>query len=648
MELVSVKVEGYRRFSKPSELELSGRVVALVGPNEAGKSSLLQAVKNFASDDEMPDQFKSRVGDAEPTIEAFYFLEDSDRNAIAEFEGGGSVRWWSCKKISDGGYRFSLHPQPQRSLEQRHQLGSSLSQLIKLAQYLVHSSRDGEFDDESVSKAWEVLNSSEQNLDETSSALINAAGQALIDLSSTLGGFENPFRDNMERVGTEMESYEEGPDPHEMAGRKLCQRLPKVYEFRDIDRNLRSSYILSQDLTEDPPQAFANFCDLADIDLQHLWELIDSADRGRRIKFEEEANKRLKSEFSNVWRQSKAIPRIAIEGDAIAIVISAEDNSTYTEIEERSDGFIWFIALIGFLKKRETSEPIILLVDEAEQHLHYDAQADLVRVFTQQDLVSKIIYTTHSAGCLPHDLGTGVRPIVPVRGTQTSTILKSLWSKTEAGFSPLAIAMGATSFAFLPARFVLFCEGASDALLLPSIFRELLNCDRLDFQVCPGIAVTNPASYKDLLTQGGAVNFVLDGDDEGRNYREQLTRAGVGKECIFSFDEHLSPGTVLEDLLDKSLYCEAVNSLIRDFDHDSSISIQPEILPETNSPARVAQHLSDMGTIQVAKVDVATRVLDLHLRVDRGEKTEASVKLVRREAADSLRKLVESIANAYR
>jgi predicted ATP-dependent endonuclease of OLD family len=58
---------------------------------------------------------------------------------------------------------------------------------------------------------------------------------------------------------------------------------------------------------------------------------------------------------------------------------------------------------------RSSEHVPILLLDEIETHLHYDAQADLAQMLAKQEIVAKVIYTTHSMGCLPEDLGTGVR-----------------------------------------------------------------------------------------------------------------------------------------------------------------------------------------------------------------------------------------------
>jgi predicted ATP-dependent endonuclease of OLD family len=45
--MVAFRVSGFRRFEAESTLDLTPRVVAVVGPNEAGKSSLLDALEKL-------------------------------------------------------------------------------------------------------------------------------------------------------------------------------------------------------------------------------------------------------------------------------------------------------------------------------------------------------------------------------------------------------------------------------------------------------------------------------------------------------------------------------------------------------------------------------------------------------------------------
>ena len=150
-------------------------------------------------------------------------------------------------------------------------------------------------------------------------------------------------------------------------------------------------------------------------------------------------------------------------------VFATNSSGSLIPIAERSEGLRQFIALMAFVEREAAGRDAIVLIDEAEQHLHYDAQADLVRVFSGQTAAKKIIYTTHSAGCLPHDLGMGVRvieatgpPELPPQEWERSKLRNWFWEKGP-GYSPLLMAMGAGTFAFAATRKAIVAEGISDA-----------------------------------------------------------------------------------------------------------------------------------------------------------------------------------------
>jgi hypothetical protein len=110
-----------------------------------------------------------------------------------------------------------------------------------------------------------------------------------------------------------------------------------------------------------------------------------------------------------------------------------------------------------------------------DTHLHYGAQADLVQVLEEQDEAAKVIYTTHSAGCLPRDLGTRIRATVPTYReedgetvqTDDSEVINKFWTKGR-GLSPILIAMGASALAFAATRRAIAERGSGPNLLRAS------------------------------------------------------------------------------------------------------------------------------------------------------------------------------------
>ena len=111
----------------------------------------------------------------------------------------------------------------------------------------------------------------------------------------------------------------------------------------------------------------------------------------------------------------------------------------------------------------------VLLIDEADAHLHLNAQADLVSLLMKQNKAAQVLYTTHSPGCLPSDLGTGIRLVE--REDSTSSIESHFWTNKAPGFGSLLYAMGANAAAFSTCRRAVLAEGPSDMIMLPTLLR---------------------------------------------------------------------------------------------------------------------------------------------------------------------------------
>ncbi|MEX2621560.1 MAG: AAA family ATPase [Egibacteraceae bacterium] len=85
MKPVGAKIEGYRRFGESNHgIDLRGDLLAVVGPNEAGKSSLLDALLRFGDSDPIDGDDLTRSGDGTARIEVVYRLDDEDKASLHE------------------------------------------------------------------------------------------------------------------------------------------------------------------------------------------------------------------------------------------------------------------------------------------------------------------------------------------------------------------------------------------------------------------------------------------------------------------------------------------------------------------------------------------------------------------------------------
>jgi len=86
MKLSRIEFHGYRRL-RDTSCNVDGKVIAFIGPNEAGKSSVLTGLEwlTQAGDIPLPDKDANRYsppGDNDAVVRARYRLEEEDREAV--------------------------------------------------------------------------------------------------------------------------------------------------------------------------------------------------------------------------------------------------------------------------------------------------------------------------------------------------------------------------------------------------------------------------------------------------------------------------------------------------------------------------------------------------------------------------------------
>jgi predicted ATP-dependent endonuclease of OLD family len=266
------------------------------------------------------------------------------------------------------------------------------------------------------------------------------------------------------------------------------------------------------------------------------------------------------------------------------------------------------LALVVFLLASKADVLPIVLIDELETHLHYDAQADLVQMLAQQEQVSQVIFTTHSAGCLPPDLGTGVRIVGAAETQDRSSVENWPWAQ-EGGFGPLLLGMGASAMAFVPTRAAVIAEGASEVVMLPTLLREALALRSLPFQIAPGAAEASRSSIGRIDVQGSKVAWLVDGDAGGASNRRHLVNSGIPEERIVTLGGPGS-GLTVEDLVDAQVFASAVAEELRR-SHGESIDIfTVDAVPPTGRSTAVRDWCKQRQLPEPNKGALAHRIAD--------------------------------------
>lgn len=617
MRLVSARIRGYGRLAD-AKVNLDSKVIAVVGPNEAGKTTFLRALaylNNGASLSAIERSRGASVTDETRVVEAKFSLDDDDRSELAALNLEAlPLTMYASRKAAGGDVLIRAEPQPRKAVAPLRRALAVLARSLqrKTLQSLV--SDESAFGAPDEENARDFRAELQQLIDAVRSLIDDEATPDEAQLAAQAGDLAAALApdkkaDGLRNALTNAKSWLEGRDPADSVRSILWQRTPDFLLFDEDDRILRSSYALDDALLGSVPAGLRNLTRMAGLDLHAMVADHRSQDVARRDSAIKKANNSLGRRFRDTWKQAVLSVRLSVDGDQLRVSI-IENDEDITVFDERSAGLRMFVALVAFLSTRNTTTPPVLLIDEAESHLHIDAQADLVSMFVSQDQAARVIYSTHSPACLPPDLGVGIRSVIPSSTNgQVSEMRNSFWSD-GAGYSPLMIAMGAAAAAFTPARCVVLAEGATEMILLPSLLRSATGLEGMPYQVAPGLSEVPRDFYTSLDLEGAKVAYLLDGDSQGAQLRRELVRHGVPEERIVT-----SPVPGVENLLPANDYCAVVLALLAECNLGTEIPALPRLTAPSKGPwaAQLDKWAKQHGLAMPSKVAVANRIVEDHV-----------------------------------
>lgn len=297
MQLVKLTLSGFRRFLH-AEAQLHGRLMALVGPNEAGKSSLLAALEHLNTSnrfDASDLSHEQEYSDDATILRARFLLDDSDRAAIRHLPGGDDARWFVVAKRRGGQIATAVEPALELDLRERRTLSGAVARL----QATRWGSSLPDADPEDIGSRLRSVASMLQGDD-----VLNPEARTAIDsLGEALRSDEDLPRSGAkvaESLGKLLKS-EPTEHPQAEARRVLVDRRPLFLKFTQAHRDLQYMYELEGMDLDNPPVALSNLGVLAGLNLQQVLLAVQAGDYAAPERPIEEANLALAQFFRDSW-----------------------------------------------------------------------------------------------------------------------------------------------------------------------------------------------------------------------------------------------------------------------------------------------------------------------------------------------------------
>ncbi|CAN7298570.1 AAA family ATPase [Neorhizobium sp. LjRoot104] len=641
MKLKTVRVTNYRSIKDTGVIDIERQKTIFVGPNEAGKSAILQAIQQLKRPDGVPkldalrDYPRSLYNDitrgkVNPTltkvVTATFDLEDRDKEDLpAEFKDKVTTYTYTRYLDNTGTHTCDLPS-----------TGTTLNQIQKDLDRIA-SHADARLSSESGTE------SSKSTSDlEAAAAGINGRHNLSKDERIKIKGWLKKQIGHIESGSSIEERYDAVVDALDFADGAdevlsvLHKNMPvfvlsnNYFRVRPRIHLAHLHQRVSQKLMDDEKYDYGNLCllKLLGFDAQELAKAGTVTDEQRRDASEgnlsaierraderqyqlDAASARLTEEIRSIWnpnpdRAEADRLRVLADGQYLKVVVE-DDLGVSVELDQRSEGFQWLVSffVVFFAEAEDNYENAILLLDEPGVSLHALKQREFQKTITRLSENNQTIFTTHSPFLVGSDELDLVRVVEMTDRKVGTKVHTTVTSSDPAGLLPLQEALGydlAQSLFTKKKNFIL--EGLTDYWYIDAVSNLLNAAGKVHLD--PKVALI-PAGTASKITYFATilhahnlkVAALLDSDRAGDDVAKQevLVHTLKQKAILRTKDFLVNPveKSEIEDLLRETLV-EVVRS-------EFEIDVKAIFEKQSDKPAVdiLAKEIKDFSKYKLAK-----------------------------------------------
>lgn len=477
MRLSKARVKSYRSIRDTGWFDVEEAKTILVGPNEAGKTVLLQALQQInapegiAGFDPLRDYPRSDYNDittgkvktADVTVvEVQFTLETDDKDAIPE-EFKNCVYKYGRKLDNKTWHNLEGGPEVKNYGEIKKDLSRLCAHIDSRIPPAEEGASDPKKPSDQLAEIIQEWNESTSLKGDNATALRTWLEKILqyIDEGNTTE--EERYDNLLNIVGI--------ADKRKGVLKKLKERLPVFVLFNNYFRVKPRIHLklladrIETEVLDDEQYDYGNQCLLKLLgfsarDLSNLGNAPEppAGKRGALKNYQDQLDKRsyqlnaasvrLTDEIRKVWLPdiSRAeADRLRVEADGQYLKVVVEDElGVEIELDQRSEGFQWLVSffIVFFAEAIDKHENAILLLDDPGLSLHGLKQRDFRSTLSRLAESNQTLYTTHSPFLVGPDELDLVRVVEMTDRKVGTKIHTTITASDPAALLPLQEALG--------------------------------------------------------------------------------------------------------------------------------------------------------------------------------------------------------------
>lgn len=581
MELAQARVQNFRSIIDTGWVDIHEDITTLLGPNESGKTSFLQAINQFGEGVEYNENEINRPEGVSdhfllPIVSLKFDLDKNDQDIIKSIANKQPDELY-LQSYSDGSIKF-IKNKESRSPPKGIVNKSYLRNLVEsLQNYVLTEVRTK--DENYISDKGDELNPTletglNQGLDPENLEKMTELLRPLISVLKSEGD-----KEKLTEIKREIESEQKRFAENGTETSKILELIPtSIYHS---SANLLSDTAHINNIQSDDHRPFRNLLDICGIDYDNF----ESKSAQEQVRATDRAEATIEGKVNELWEQKSV--DVSLNYNSGKFIVHIQDkkvngsdvlNRDFVAPSQRSRGFQWFFSFYINLRARanEKAKNTIMLLDDPAVFLHPEGKRNWLDAIEEIAEDNQIIYTSHSPFLIRKEYPSRIRVVEDREGkdgeNRGTVITDNLIESGETSLEPLreALGIGLGDSLFASKRKILV-EGPSDYHILTGVanyFKEYIGKDIINWNevtILPvGGANKMVQTSKWATSEEFSYVILLDKDQEGKRVADRLQdeASEVSEERVYLLNRDDTDFSIeIEDMFGTEFYIDCVNEV---------------------------------------------------------------------------------------